>query len=110
MNSDHVHPEESQAEAMRLLSSDEAWTEMADLQQSNASKDQSRVATGYTDEERIEESSRQDIATVDNVPTDEPVDYKVYKIRWFGLMQLVLLNIVVSWDVRCIFYDTTDSS
>lgn len=25
--------------------------------------------------------------------------YKVYKRRWFGLVQLVLLNIVVSWDV-----------
>lgn len=27
--------------------------------------------------------------------------YKTYKRRWFGLVQLVLLNIVVSWDVRC---------
>lgn len=26
-------------------------------------------------------------------------DYKVYKRRFFGLAQLVLLNIVVSWDV-----------
>lgn len=25
--------------------------------------------------------------------------YKVYKRRWFGLIQLTLLNIVVSWDV-----------
>ena len=25
--------------------------------------------------------------------------YKVYKRRWLGLGQLVLLNIVVSWDV-----------
>ena len=88
---------------------------MADLQQSNASKDQSRVATGYTDEEHIEESSTQDIATVDNVspidePVDEPVDYKVYKMRWFGLMQLVLLNIVVSWDVSCISNIDTDVS
>ena len=39
-------------------------------------------------------------STVDVVPSaGEPVVYKVYKIRWFGLMQLVLLNIVVSWDV-----------
>ncbi len=30
----------------------------------------------------------------------ERVVYKVYKRRWFGLVQLVLLNIVVSWDVR----------
>jgi FLVCR family MFS transporter 7 len=26
-------------------------------------------------------------------------EYKVYKRRWFGLVQLALLNIVVSWDV-----------
>lgn len=25
--------------------------------------------------------------------------YKVYKRRWFGLVELTLLNIVVSWDV-----------
>lgn len=29
-----------------------------------------------------------------------PLQYRVYKRRWFGLIQLVLLNIVVSWDVR----------
>jgi len=28
-------------------------------------------------------------------------EYKVYKRRWFGLVQLVLLNIIVSWDVSC---------
>ena len=26
--------------------------------------------------------------------------YRTYKRRWFGLVQLVLLNVVVSWDVR----------
>ena len=26
-------------------------------------------------------------------------EFKVYKRRWFGLAQMVLLNIVVSWDV-----------
>jgi hypothetical protein len=29
--------------------------------------------------------------------------YKVYKRRWIGLAQLVLLNIVVSWDVSAPF-------
>ncbi len=34
------------------------------------------------------------------VPAEEQqIEYKVYKRRWFGLVQLVLLNIVVSWDV-----------
>jgi hypothetical protein len=27
------------------------------------------------------------------------VQYKVYKRRWFGLVQLTLLNVIVSWDV-----------
>ncbi|CAK7565606.1 MAG: hypothetical protein SEPTF4163_003528 [Sporothrix epigloea] len=27
-----------------------------------------------------------------------PVEYRVYKRRWFGLLQLMLLNIIVSWD------------
>jgi FLVCR family MFS transporter 7 len=31
------------------------------------------------------------------------VHYKVYKRRWFGLAQLVLLNVVVSWDVSVDF-------
>lgn len=26
--------------------------------------------------------------------------YRTYKRRWFGLLQLTLMNIVVSWDVR----------
>lgn len=28
--------------------------------------------------------------------------YRVYKRRWFGLVQLTLLNIIVSWDVSLI--------
>jgi len=28
--------------------------------------------------------------------------YRVYKRRWFGLFQLTLLNIIVSWDVSAI--------
>lgn len=31
------------------------------------------------------------------------VTYKVYKRRWFGLVQLTLLNIIVSWDVSTLF-------
>lgn len=30
--------------------------------------------------------------------------FKVYKRRWFGLIQLTLLNIVVSWDVSSIYF------
>lgn len=30
---------------------------------------------------------------------DGESEFRSYKIRWFGLFQLVLLNIIVSWDV-----------
>ena len=54
----------------------------------------------YRGEEYIGGTSSPSRSTVDNAPpAGEPIVYKVYKIRWFGLMQLVLLNIVVSWDV-----------
>ena len=31
--------------------------------------------------------------------SDRTQNFKVYKRRWFGLFQLTLLNIIVSWDV-----------
>ena len=99
MHGDQIEPDSSQAETMHLLSSD-GWTEMADMDRADASKGQSRVETTYTDEAQNAEPSGQSRAVVDEAsPSEEPVVYKVYKIRWFGLMQLVLLNIVVSWDV-----------
>lgn len=45
-------------------------------------------------------------ATVDDLDhfqrdlADSPVQYKVYRERFLGLAVLVLLNIIVSWDVR----------
>jgi len=33
-----------------------------------------------------------------------PVEYKVYKRRWFGLVQLTLLNIIASIDVSFILF------
>ena len=35
----------------------------------------------------------------DGTITSSETEFKVYKRRWFGLVQLVLLNIIVSWDV-----------
>lgn len=34
-----------------------------------------------------------------SVSAAEMVEYKVYRRRWFGLVQLTLLNVIVSWDV-----------
>ena len=31
--------------------------------------------------------------------------YKTYRRKWFGLLQLVLLNIIVSWDVGMLLSD-----
>jgi VIT1/CCC1 family predicted Fe2+/Mn2+ transporter len=44
-------------------------------------------------------------ATVDNVEdgsvaNGDSVEYRTYRRRWFGLVQLTLMNIIVSWDVR----------
>jgi hypothetical protein len=39
------------------------------------------------------------ITTAGDGGEGDGIVYKVYKRRWFGLVQLTLLNIVVSWDV-----------
>lgn len=36
---------------------------------------------------------------IDHVHDDQHVGHRVYKRRFFGLFQLILLNIIVSWDV-----------
>lgn len=35
----------------------------------------------------------------DSVAEGQFTDYRTYRRRWFGLVQLTLLNIIVSWDV-----------
>lgn len=73
---------------------------MANMNGTEANKNQARIEAEYMDEERNGATSSRDRSTDDDVaPAGERVVYRVYKIRWFGLMQLVLLNIVVSWDV-----------
>lgn len=37
---------------------------------------------------------------VETAANNSPTQYRTYKRRWFGLVQLALMNIVVSWDVR----------
>lgn len=40
----------------------------------------------------------------DNGVTDGTVEfYKVYRRRWFGLIELTLLSLLVSWEVSCHF-------
>ncbi len=78
--------------------------EMADLNLRQGSL--SRTETGFT----VDEHSRREFSGADTPEillmagerNGGHVVYQVYKRRWFGLMQLVLLNIVVSWDVRSV--------
>jgi MFS family permease len=57
--------------------------------------------------------------TISRISTTSTVEYKVYKRRFFGLAQLCLLNIVVSWDwiafapvskTSAQYFDTTESN
>lgn len=100
------HPK---SEVDHLLAEDEDWMEMAGLHHEEAgdkggTSQAHQVESRYTDgEPNPVEASRtmsrgdeDEVALADN---GGHVEYRVYKIRWFGLMQLILLNIVVSWDV-----------
>ena len=74
---------------------DNQWTSMTQLDP--AQKVKSLPSTGVG-----EDGTRVSMSDVGrHVSTGENhVEYKVYKRRWFGLGQLILLNIVVSWGVR----------
>ncbi|KAL8863189.1 MAG: hypothetical protein Q9178_000564 [Gyalolechia marmorata] len=56
------------------------------------------------DTEPRQETNGGQISRVDGAPDmgeqdgQAPPVYRVYKRRWFGLLQLVLMNIIVSWD------------
>lgn len=73
-------------------------------QQTREAKQPSQLEERYTDEQSNGDASGSRL----RVPGEEEIasaingghtEYRVYKIRWFGLTQLILLNIVVSWDV-----------
>ena len=86
----------------RLLPDHSENREMANLapeQSQDKGTSQLRVETNESANEQNREqdvdSSGQDAIYL----SQQPMIYKSYKRRWFGLLQLVLLNIVVSWDV-----------
>ncbi|KAG9235905.1 major facilitator superfamily domain-containing protein [Amylocarpus encephaloides] len=99
---------------------DDSYSELADSKDSEGLKIMNTEQTGRSDprgevdcfsdlrsdDELLEEEDNGVRAgglgrdgTADGVAVGgSTVEYKVYKRRWFGLVQLVLLNIVVSWD------------
>ena len=98
---------DDQPESQRLLAEQEDSMEMGTVGPLSENGDKSlvRVTTAYTDDTAAAESSRDaptregdELDTAEINPAQE-VEYKVYKIRFLGLAQLILLNIVVSWDV-----------
>ena len=95
-------------EAAHLLSSNNEDMELSDMtsHRNGSKEDATRVETRYTDQSENggpsipganRQESENDMAMIN--PRVSPPEYRVYGIRWFGLTQLVLLNIIVSWDV-----------
>lgn len=101
MHGDHTTCGPKSREAERLLGPHGEMNEMVDMNPRREGEESlSRSESRYTDE-----PSRADIpgTSSSQLPvmevTEDQIVYKLYKRRWFGLIQLVLLNIVVSWDV-----------
>ena len=100
----------SDIEAVNLLIGHEDDMELSNMT-STSSEDKSdvtRVETRYTDDTEHTGPSTSGAGAVGTEDEHARIneggraEYRVYKIRWFGLVQLVLLNIVVSWDVSAI--------
>ena len=109
----------SEERLVKLKSNDAAGTEV------------NSVSPGNTQTSSLD--SNQDKSTTPLVPGDVPnatnqdvpvslagaVEYRVYKRRWFGLIELILLNIMVSWgwltyapvaNTSAVFFSTTPAA
>jgi MFS transporter, FLVCR family, MFS-domain-containing protein 7 len=53
----------------------------------------------YTLRDPTEEET-EGVEGIESVAQGASTEYRTYKRRWFGFVQLTLLNIIVSWDVR----------
>lgn len=92
----------SSIEAEHLLPTKNGMSEMENL--SPQRWNLSRTETGLTvEEQELSGTNSAELPMMAREANGDQVVYRVYKRRWFGLTQLVLLNIVVSWDVRGIF-------
>ena len=102
MQRDQVEQKRSYSEAEHLLHKDEDWMEMAGLEHERSGEEsqQSHMESMYSDG-GPEVTRTRSMPDGDEVAlaNGQHVVYRVYKIRWFGLTQLILLNIIVSWDV-----------
>ena len=75
---------------------------------SNGKADLTRVDTSYTDAPEPSEPSTSEREILEteggqaHARDEEETLYRVYKVRWFGLLVLVMLNVIVCWDVSTI--------
>ena len=107
MHGDPAEIRQTHSETEHLLCGDSM--EMGDMipQQTREDKHTSQWEERYTDAQSNGQTSgsRPDVAGEEEEAAPivgERIEYRVYRIRWFGLAQLILLNIVVSWDVGAI--------
>ena len=106
MHGDQAEKRQTHSETERLLYDDSM--EMGDMspQQTREDKHTSQWEERYTDAQSNGQSSGSQAGGAGEEEAapivGERTEYRVYKIRWFGLAQLILLNIVVSWDVGAI--------
>lgn len=98
-----------------------AWTKMTDLSDkrnlstelrtsADSNTDHFYAPRRYHDGIRCSGRVGDEIANDHEGPVQEDmivagVTYTTYRRKWFGLLQLVLLNIVVSWDVGMLLSD-----
>ena len=79
----------------RLLTLSPQWTSMTELTPAQEAKSPARTEVGEDCTGVAMSDFNRQVST-----GGTQVEYKVYKRRWFGLGQLILLNIVESWGVR----------
>lgn len=79
-------------EEEHLLSPGPPWTPLGSLNPAQNTQRPGRI-------EDSTELSSTESPQVSRAGSEFHVEYRVYKRRWFGLVQLVLLNIIESWAV-----------
>ncbi|KAL6717581.1 hypothetical protein ACLMJK_005496 [Lecanora helva] len=102
---DRLERDEDPNEAQDLLSYDDRMN-MANLSpQGMQDKTLSSISTTttYSDGPTNTQASLSRAPTADGeemalTEGRRHIEYRVYKLRWFGLIQLILLNIIVAWD------------
>lgn len=90
-------------EQERLLTAGVDWEEMVTVGRTTSPKDSESSDTTASRPTTANQGHHFDGAPQDHGEEHATPVYRVYKRRWFGLMQLVLMNIIVSWDVSSIF-------